>query len=52
VPKSVLADLRATAAIRQHPLPKPYSRNRTHIAWRGDPSPALKGLMALLACAD
>lgn len=52
VPKSVLADFRATTAIRQHPLPKQYSRNRTHIAWHGDPSPALKGLMALLACAD
>jgi DNA-binding transcriptional LysR family regulator len=52
VPKSVLANLRAATAIRQHPLPKPYARNRTHLAWHGDPSPALKALMALLAGAD
>ena len=52
VPKSVLADLRATDAIRHHPLPKQYSRNRTHIVWHGDPSPSLKRLKDLLACAQ
>ena len=36
----------------QHPLPKQYARTRTHIVWNGDPSPALKGLMALLAKAE
>ena len=52
VPKSVLASLRATGAIRQHPLPKQYSHTRTHIAWHGDPTPALKRLMALPACSE
>src|SRR5204862_5050418 len=44
VPKSVLENLRAADAICVHSLPKQYSHNRTHLAWYGDPSPALKGL--------
>jgi DNA-binding transcriptional LysR family regulator len=49
VPKSVLADLRAASSIRQHPLPKRYSLSRTHLVWNGDPSPALNGLISLVA---
>ena len=49
VPKSVLEALRATKSVRQHPLPKRFSHNRTSIVWNGDPSPSLQGLMALLA---
>jgi DNA-binding transcriptional LysR family regulator len=48
VPKSVLENLRAADAICVHPLPKQYSHNRTHLAWHGDPSPALKGLIDIL----
>lgn len=47
VPKSVLEALRATKSIRQHPLPKRFSHNRTHLVWNGDPSPSLDGLMSL-----
>jgi len=49
VPKSVLVDLRAARSIRQHPLPKRYCLSRTHLVWSGDPSPALNGLISLLA---
>jgi DNA-binding transcriptional LysR family regulator len=48
VPKSVLAALRATQSIRQHTLPKRFSRNRTYLVWNGDPSPSLQGLVSLL----
>jgi len=51
VPKSVLGALRATKSIRQHPLPKRFSHNRTHLVWNGDPSPSLVALMSLLASA-
>ena len=36
VPKSVLEALRATRSIRQHPLPKRFSHNRTYhrVEWR------------------
>jgi DNA-binding transcriptional LysR family regulator len=49
VPKSVLEALRATKSIRQHPLPKRFSQNRTYLVWSGDPSPSLHGLLSLLA---
>ena len=48
VPKSILEALRATRSIRQHPLPKRISHNRTYLVWHGDPSPSLHGLLALL----
>ena len=48
VPKSVLEALRATKSIRQHPLPKRFSHNRTHLVWNGDPSPSLDALRSLL----
>jgi DNA-binding transcriptional LysR family regulator len=48
VPKSVLDTLRATKSVRQHALPKRFSRNRTHIVWHSDPSPSLRGLLSLL----
>ena len=49
VPKSVLEALRTSKNIRQHPLPKRFSHNRTYLVWNGDPSPSLQGLMSLLA---
>jgi DNA-binding transcriptional LysR family regulator len=51
VPKSVLEALRATRSVRQHPLPKRYSHNRTYIVWHGDPSPSLRCLLSLLVTA-
>ena len=51
VPKSLLEALRATRSIRQHPLPRRFSHNRTYLIWNGDPSPSLHGLMTLLASA-
>jgi len=49
VPKSVLQALHATKSVSQHALPKRISRNRTYVVWNGDPSPALAGLLPLLA---
>lgn len=49
VPRSLLQSLTAAKAVHQHALPKSYARTRTHIAWRGDPSPALTALIGLLA---
>jgi DNA-binding transcriptional LysR family regulator len=51
VPKSVLEALHATKSVSQHALPKRISHNRTYVVWSGDPSPALVGLLALLASA-
>jgi DNA-binding transcriptional LysR family regulator len=51
VPKSVLEALRATRSVRQHPLPKRFSHNRTYIVWHGDPSPSLRCLLSLLVTA-
>jgi DNA-binding transcriptional LysR family regulator len=48
VPKSVLQSLRSSRSLRQHPLPKRFSHNRTHLVWHGDPSPSLQGLLTLL----
>src|SRR5258705_5311799 len=51
VPKSVVETLRATKSVRQHALPKRFSRNRTYIVWQGDPSPSLRSLLPLLVTA-
>lgn len=48
VPKSVLGALDAASKVRQHRLPERIARNRTHLVWRGQPSLALAGLIALL----
>ena len=48
VPKSILDTLRVGKSVRQHPLPKRYSHNRTCLVWSGDPSPSLNGLISLL----
>jgi DNA-binding transcriptional LysR family regulator len=48
VPKSVLQALHATKSVSQHALPKQISHNCTYLAWNGDPSPALTGLLSLL----
>ncbi|HEY2254732.1 MAG TPA: LysR family transcriptional regulator [Variovorax sp.] len=48
VPVSVLKALRATADVRQHPLPERLRRNRTHLIWRGTPSAALARLIEML----
>lgn len=47
VPRSVVASLRVTAGIRQHPLPPGVARNRTHLVWRGEPSRMLGGLIGI-----
>lgn len=47
VPKSVLAALRVADEIRQHDLPEQFSRNRTHLIWRGQPSLALQSLIGV-----
>jgi DNA-binding transcriptional LysR family regulator len=49
VPKSVLESLKAADSIRQHKLPNQFARNRTHLVWHGDRSPALNGLVAVLS---
>jgi len=48
VPKSVLQSLRASRSVRQYPLPKRFSYTRTHLVWHGEPSPSLRGLLAIL----
>ncbi|WP_395700948.1 LysR family transcriptional regulator [Aquabacterium sp.] len=48
VPRSVLQSLRAGADVQQHELPERVRRNRTHLVWHGEASPALQQLLALL----
>ncbi len=48
VPASVLHALRATSEVMQHALPEQIRINRTRLAWRGEPSPALERLLDLL----
>ena len=48
VPVSVLKALRATADVRQHPLPERIRGNRTHLVWQGTPSVALARLIEML----
>ncbi|HRP97549.1 MAG TPA: LysR family transcriptional regulator [Rhodocyclaceae bacterium] len=49
VPRSVLAALRAAGEVRQHALPAPIRRNRTHLLTHpGEESLALAALRALL----
>ena len=48
VPVSVLKALRATADVRQHPLPQRIRGNRTHLVWQGTPSVALARLIEML----
>jgi DNA-binding transcriptional LysR family regulator len=48
VPQSVLEVLRATRNVRRHLLPERFSHNRTHIVWKGEPSPSLNSLLSLL----
>lgn len=47
VPKSVLADLRSSKGLSQHPLPRKFALTRTHLVWNGEVSPALNGLISL-----
>jgi DNA-binding transcriptional LysR family regulator len=48
VPRTVLATLDAAGKVSQHRLPPRIAGNRTHLVWRGEPSLALAGLIALL----
>lgn len=48
VPVSVLQSQRAAALVQQHALPARIRRNRTHLVWQGEPSPALAALIGLL----
>jgi DNA-binding transcriptional LysR family regulator len=52
VPKSVLGALEAAGKVSQHRLPERIAANRTHLVWRGQPSLALAGLIALLGAQD
>lgn len=47
-PRSALESLRAAADVAVHELPEAVRRNRTHLVWHGEPSPALQRLKALL----
>jgi DNA-binding transcriptional LysR family regulator len=47
-PRSVLQALRASGDVTEHALPEKLRRNRTHLVWSGEPSPALQRLVALL----
>lgn len=47
-PRSVLESLRASDDVATHELPEAVRRNRTHLVWHGDASPALRRLMAVL----
>jgi DNA-binding transcriptional LysR family regulator len=47
-PVSALKALRATADVRQHPLPEKMRRNRTHLVWKGAPPAALSRLIEML----
>lgn len=48
VPVSVLDTVAASRHLRRHALPRPLGDNRTHLVWRGTPSPRLKPFMDLL----
>lgn len=48
VPRSVLDALTAASKVRVHALPAHIATNRTHLVWRGTPSLALQGLLAVL----
>ena len=48
VTRSILAALRASDEVAQHPLPERYARTWTHLIWQGEPSPALQGLIGVL----
>lgn len=48
VPESVLQSLRAADLVQRHALPLRIRRNRTHLVWHGEPSPALAALIGLL----
>ena len=49
VPKSVLAGLRSSKGITQHGLPKKYALSRTQLVWNGELTPALNGLISVIA---
>jgi DNA-binding transcriptional LysR family regulator len=51
VPRSVLVGLPGGAQISAHRLPPAIARNRTHLIWHAPASPALRGLLELLASA-
>lgn len=48
VPKSLLLSLRASRDVMVHELPSRVRRSRTHLVWRGAPSPILDRLRTLL----
>ena len=48
VPRTVLANLGSSIAVRQHELPVRLRENRTHLIWNGAASPALRGLLEIL----
>ena len=48
VPRTVLANLGSSIAVRQHELPLRLRENRTHLIWHGAASPALRSLIEIL----
>jgi DNA-binding transcriptional LysR family regulator len=48
VPRTVLGALQAVDKVNLHTLPARIASNFTHLVWRGQPSLALAGLIALL----
>ncbi len=48
MPISVVGTLRAAREVKCHDLPDDIARNTTHLVWRGEPSPQLEHLMALV----
>lgn len=48
VPRSLILSLRASRDVMVHELPARVRRSRTHLIWRGVPSPVLSRLRALL----
>lgn len=51
-PRSVLESLRAADDVAMHELPETVRRNRTHLVWHDEASPALRRLMAVLEDAE
>jgi DNA-binding transcriptional LysR family regulator len=48
MPISVVETLRAAREIKCHELPDEVARNATHLVWRGEPTPQLRHLTALV----
>ncbi|MBE7635317.1 LysR family transcriptional regulator [Sneathiella sp. P13V-1] len=52
VPKGVLDNAVSSTLIERFPMPAGFSRNKTHLVWRGEPSRSLKEFMGMLKVAS